>query len=170
MDWIPALLKHLSVSRSVVVSAFVTSLVMYLGPRLAPESVDSVPKEWAWVVPAVLVFSGFMLLIWSLSALWDGLKRRWAAGSALVASFNLGPLEAEILHAMGVNPSEPLNLERVDYDAVRLSRLEVLELVNGLRKKGLVRVNANSSELVFLTDTGRERALEIQRAAKNNET
>jgi DNA-binding MarR family transcriptional regulator len=170
MDWIPALLKHLSAARSAVGAAFVTSLVMYLGPRLAPAFVDPVPKEWAWVVPVVLVFSGSMLLFWTLSAVWNALKRRWAAGSALLASFDLSPLEADFLHALGSNPSEPLDLNRVDYEAMQLSRLEVMELVTGLSKKGLVRVNPYSLELVSLTATGRQRALKIQREAKRNAT
>lgn len=170
MDWIPALLKHLSLSRSVVGAAFVTSLVMYLGPRLAPGFVEPVPKEWSWVVPVGLAFSGFLLLLWAASATWGFLRRRWAAGTALIASFQLSSIEVEFLGAMGINPSESLNLDRVNYESLELSRLEVLNVVKGLSKKGLVRVNPYSSELVSLTDSGLERALDIQRAAKEHAT
>lgn len=168
MDWIPALLKHLSLSRSVVGAAFVTSLVMYLGPRLAPGFVEPVPKEWSWVVPVVLTFSGFLLLLWAASAIWGFLRRRWAAGSALLASFQLSSIEVEFLGAMGMNPSEALDLDRVNYESLGLTRLEVLSLVKGLSKKGLVRLNPYSSELVSLTDSGLERALEIHRGEKGH--
>ena len=62
-----------------------------------------------------------------------------------------------------------MNLEQVDYDDVGLSRLEVLQMVHALSHKGLVSVNPYSSKLVSLTARGRERALEIQRMARNED-
>lgn len=59
-----------------------------------------------------------------------------------------------------------LNLEAVDYAAVGLSKLEVLEMIHALSRKGLVSINPFSSQLVSLTARGRERALEIQRSAR----
>lgn len=168
MDWIPALLKHLGLSRSVVAAVFVTSLVLYLGPRLAPNYVDAVPREWASVVVGVLVFSGFLLLVWGASVLWEKLRRNHKESSALFASYQLNQNEAGLLDALGENPREPLNLETVDYAAVRLSQLEVLEMVHGLSRKGLVSINPYSSKLVSLTARGRERALEIQRVARRD--
>ncbi len=66
MDWTPALLKQFGVSRSLVVAAFVTSLVLYLGPRLTPLYIEAVPREWASVIVGALVFSGFLVLLWSI--------------------------------------------------------------------------------------------------------
>lgn len=110
MDWIPALLKHLGLLRSIVAAAFVTSLVLYLGPRIAPNYVDAVPREWTSVVVAVLVFSGFLLLVWFASALWAQLRQNYEAGSAMIASYQLDEKERGILHALGENPSEPLRM------------------------------------------------------------
>lgn len=168
MDWIPALLKHLGLSRSIVAAAFATSLVLYLGPRVAPNYVDAVPREWAPVVVGVMVFCGFLLLVWAASALWGKLLRNYKAGSALIASYQLSEDEAGLLHALGQNPREPLDLEAVDYAAVQLSQLEVLEMVHALSRKGLVSINPYSSKLVSLTARGRERALEIQRHARRD--
>ncbi len=170
MDWIPALLKHLGLSKSVVAAGFVTSVVLYAGPRIAPAYVDPVPREWSPVVVAVLVFSGFLLLLWAAGGVWARLRSNMAAASAAFASHQLNQLEMQFLHALGENPSEPLNLERVDYTVLQLSRLEVLELVDGLRRKGLVSLNPYSLELVSLTSNGRQRALDIQRAAKGSAT
>lgn len=167
MDWIPALLKHLGLSKSVVAAAFVTSLALYVGPRVAPSYVESVPREWAPIVVSVLVFTGFLLLVWAAAATWGRLRRNWRAGSALIASYQLDELEAAFLHVLGENPREALNLEKVDYAAVELSQLEVLEMVHGLSRKGLVAINPYRSKLVSLTARGRERALEIQRGAKS---
>ena len=44
IDRIPALLKQLGVSRSLVVAFFVTSLVLYLGPRFFPLYIEAVPR------------------------------------------------------------------------------------------------------------------------------
>lgn len=168
MDWIPALLKHLAISRSVIGAIFITGLVLYVGPRVAPAYVDPVPKEWAPVLVGALVFSAALLLFWGTSAVWTFLARRWKTTSALVQSFQLNELEMHLLLAMGLNPSNPLNLERVNYESLELSRLEVLELVHGLSKKGLVSFNPFDSDLVSLTPTGRQRALELEREVKKN--
>src|SRR5262245_20674456 len=108
MDWIPALLKHLGLSRSIVAAVFVTTLVLYLGPRVVPNYVDAVPREWAPTVVGALVFSGFLLFVWGASGLWERLRRHYRAGSALIASYQLNELESEFLHALGENPREPL--------------------------------------------------------------
>lgn len=129
MDWIPTLLKHLGISRSIVAAAFAASLVLYLGPRVAPNYVEAVPREWAAVVVAILVFSGFLLLLWGASEVWVRLRRNYKAASALLASYQLNGIEIEFLHVLGENPREPLDLGRLDYDAVQLSQLEVLEMV-----------------------------------------
>lgn len=170
MDWIPALLKHLDISRSVIGAAFVTSCALYFGPRFEPEYVDPVPKEWAFVVISILIFSGFLLSAWVISGIWVGIRRKLAGASERIRSLKLSQDEVNLLYALGERPSEPLNLDRVNYDAVSLSRLEVLDLVKNLEKKGLVSLNPySSSELVSLTTSGRQRALKIQRESNEKE-
>jgi hypothetical protein len=167
MDWIPALLKHLAISRSVIGATFVTSCALYFGPRFAPEYVDAVPKEWGFVVISILIFSGLLLVTWALSGIWDWAREKLAIASEKISSLKLCQDEINLLYFLGENPSEPLNLDRVNYEAISLSRLEVLNLVHNLESKGLVSLNPySSSELVFLTSSGRQRSLEIQRASK----
>jgi hypothetical protein len=170
MDWIPALFKQLGLSRSVVGAVFITSVVLFIGPRIAPGMIDSVPKPWGAVVVAAMVFSGSLLLFWGAGSVWIRAVNRWDRTSKMLASIDLSQLEVDLLHVMGDRPSEALNLEAVNYEGLGLSRLEVLELVHGLERKGLLRFNQFSSELVWLTATGRERALEIQRATKARAT
>lgn len=170
MDWIPSLLKHLAIARSAIGALFITSVVLYAGPRIAPTYIDPVPKEWGPVLVAALAFSACLLLFWGCSSVWGLAKWRWAATSSYLASCQLDQLEIDALLALGHNPSEPLNLERVDYEKLQLSRLEVVELMHGLKKKGLVSLNPYSDDLVSLTPTGRQRALEIQREVSKNAT
>jgi hypothetical protein len=170
MDWIPALLKHLAISRSAIGALFITSVTLYAGPRIAPTYIDPVPREWMPVLVAFLVFTACLLLFWGCSSVWGLAKCRWVATSAFIASCQLDQLEADALLALGDYPSESLNLERVNYERLQLSRLEVMELMNGLEKKGLVSFNPYSSNLVALTPTGRQRALEIQRGVERKAT
>lgn len=168
MDWIPTLLKHFALSKSGVLAAFVASAVLYAGPRMAPAFVDPVPKEWAAVLVAVLVFSGVVLTTWVTSSAWVLVKRRWIATGALLASHALDKEEMEFLLAVGRNPSEPFNLDYLEYERLQLSRLEVLELAHGLKRKGLVSISPISAEMVFLTATGRQRTLVIERQTAKN--
>lgn len=169
MEWIPALLKQLAVSRSVVAAAFVTSAVLYFGPRSAPSYVDPVPKEWGFAVVGVLSFSAFLLVFWGASATAKWAVRRWHSTNALLQSYELSSLESEFIAALGKNPTESLNLDRVDYAELNQTKLEVVQLVDGLVRKKLVSTNPYSmTPLVSLTALGRERALEIQRASAQN--
>lgn len=54
MDWVTNFLKHLGISRSVIGAAFITSAVLYAGPRVAPAYIEPIPKEWAPAVLAVV--------------------------------------------------------------------------------------------------------------------
>ena len=170
MDLLPALLKHLALSRSVVGAVFVTSAVLLFAPRIAPQLVEPVPKEWASVVVGALAFSAFLLVFWACSAVWSAARRRMKANSALFASYLLDQTEQEFLLAIAERPTEPLNLDHVDYEGVAMSRLEVMQLVEGLASKGLLSFNRFSPQLVVLTSLGRERTLEIQRRSRPNAT
>lgn len=108
MNWIPELLKHLVITRSAIGALFITSVVLYAGPRISPTYIDPVPKVWEPVLVAALVFSACLLLFWGCSSVWGLAKRMWAATDTLLASYQLNQLEKEALLALGHNPSEPL--------------------------------------------------------------
>ncbi|CAI10246.1 hypothetical protein ebA7272 [Aromatoleum aromaticum EbN1] len=140
-----------------------TSAVLYVGPRMAREYVDPVPKEWAFIVVGALVFSAFLLLSWACAGAWMAVANKWKAASTLITSRSLSDLERSILFGMGGNPTKPLNLEDINYFAMGISRLEVLQAVSDLARKDLVHLGLFTSDLVFFTEKGRERALELQR-------
>ena len=168
MDWLPTLLKHLAISRSVVGAGFFASAVLYFGPRIAPAYVDRVPNEWAFALVGALAFSASLLFFWFVSSVWISSKRQWTRIKDMFSSCEVSQTEVNALHALGENPSEPLNLESIDYVSLSMSRLEVLELVGNLEKKGLVSINPYGPNLISLTAPGRQRALEIQQASRKN--
>ncbi len=158
MNWLTDLLKHLKISRSLIGAVFVTTLVLFVGPRLKPNLVESVPKEWTWVVFAALVFSGVLLFFWACAATWSFTRKLPLA----VASATLSQQEADLLLGLSVNPNTPLDLESIDYAQTAYTHLEMIETASSLHKKGLVELNEWDPRVVYLTPAGRERALELQ--------
>ncbi|CAG0928224.1 hypothetical protein PLCT1_00674 [Planctomycetaceae bacterium] len=167
MSWLSDLLKHLSVSRSIAGAVFLTALVLAIGPRFLPQYVEPVPKEWSSVVVAALVFSGSLLLFWSVAGMWNLITRGTKRASAFLDARVLSPREQEALLALAAKPSTSLNLEHIDYERTPFSELELLEIMQNLERKGLVQMNQFSDNLVSLSPTGRARALAIQRQASS---
>lgn len=163
MDWIPALLKQLSIARSAIGAVFITALILYVGPRVAPTYIEQVPKEWAAVPIAALSFSGCLLIFWGFAAAWSYTKRGAGSVAMSLRSSNLSHAEMAMLLEMGKRPNEALDLDRWDGHPMRL---EVEEIANKLARLGLVRVNPYSSALISLSEKGKARALAIERASK----
>lgn len=167
MDWIPSLLKHLSISRAAVVAIFFTAVVLHGGPRLAPEHFDVVPAPWSVLVQAALVFSGFLTLFWAWGYTAGQVSKAFRKLVQLYRSKNLNEAEMVLLHGMGQKPSESLNIDRIDFlnGNFPWSELELLNILKNLKVKGLVSQNPFASNLFSLTDRGREKALEITRSS-----
>jgi hypothetical protein len=167
MDWIPSLLKHLSISRSAVVAVLITAVTLYVGPKVAPTYFDAVPAPWSILVQAALVFSGCLVLFWAWSSTVRSVSKTWRKLMQLYRSKNLDENEAGLLFAMGQYPSDPLNIERINFQSrdFPLSELELLHILNGLTIKGLVSRNPFTYNLFSLTDRGRQVALDITRSS-----
>lgn len=166
MNWIPSLLKHLSIARSAIVAVFVTAAALYVGPRIAPGYIDKGSQPWSLTVQISLIFTGCLVVIWS----WEFLSKivlGWGKKlSMYYKSKKLNGDEKGLLLAMGENPRNPLNLEAINFrsEGFPLSELELLHLLSGLCDKGLVSMNTFYSNLYSLTYRGRNAALEIARS------
>jgi hypothetical protein len=163
MDWIPSLLKHLSISRAAVVAAFVTAISLYVLPRFSPEYFDIVPAPWSVLVQAILVFSGCLTLYWALESTISWVSKKINKTVQLYKSKNLDDSEKWILLGMGRTPRETLNVAKIDFKYVDfpLSELELLKVLDGLNSKGLVSKNQFALNLFSLTNRGQDRALEL---------
>ena len=166
MDWLADILKNLAVSRPLVAAVFVTSAVMHVGPLLAPNEVPKVQADLVPYVFAAMVLTGCLLLFWGLAGVWS-IARSSVRGTARVfSSSSLSQPETAILFFMAKNPTEPIDLDHIDYSRAPGTKLEFLHWTQLLQQKGLARINEWNDNLVSLTDLGRRRALEIQRQAK----
>ncbi len=170
MDWLPALLKHLSIARSAIVALLVASAAMYFGPKIAPNYIDALPKEWSAVVVGVFVFSACLVTLWGSASAWTAIQRAGGALTTKIAARRLGELERSLLLGMADQPTEAFNLEGVNYRNAPYTHLELLQVAYQLERKGLVRVNSYNENLVSLSEGGRKRALELQRQSNTNAT
>ncbi len=171
MDWIPSLLKHLSISRSAVVAVLITTVALYVGPRVAPTYFDVVPAPWSILVQAALVFSGCLVIFWAWSSTVRSISKNLRKLVQLYKSRTLGENEIGLLFIMGQNPSDPLNIDRVDFQrrGSELSELELLQILKSLTNKGLISRNPFSHNLFSLTDRGQQMAFEITRSAMDEQ-
>ncbi|MFM4939237.1 hypothetical protein [Aeromonas enteropelogenes] len=167
MEWI-ALLKHLAISRSIVAAIFLTSVVMVVGPHIDENIVPSVSQPWSPLLFATMILTGTLLIFWAAISVWHFFLPLFkSAKSSSEPRPNLNRNHFELLLTMGNNPSEPMNIDDINYRDAPFSKLELMQWVADLEKNKLVSINPWSESLVTLTVSGREKALEIQRAVKN---
>lgn len=170
MDWLPALLKHLSIARSAIVALLVASAALYFGPRIAPDYIDPLPKNWSAVVVGIFVFSGCLVALWGSAHAWAATRKAGNTLTTWLAARRLTALERSLLLGMAEQPTESFNLKRVNYRNTPYSHLELLQVAYQLERKGLVRLNSYNENLVSFSESGRNRALELQRLSKANAT
>lgn len=166
MDWLASILKNLEISKTLVVAVFVTAVVMHFGPILVPEHVPALEKSLTPYLFAVMVLSGCLLALWGLSWIWYTSTIGLQKTATTLTSSKLIDAERAMLFLLAKDPTQPFNLEDIDYRRAPGTKLEFHQLAKGLQGKGLIQINDWDDNLISLTEKGRKRALEIQRQAK----
>jgi succinate dehydrogenase flavin-adding protein (antitoxin of CptAB toxin-antitoxin module) len=64
MQWLSDLIKHVTISRPLTAAVFVTSGVLIAGHKLFPDSIDSVPTQWRWLLLASFISTLSLLVLW----------------------------------------------------------------------------------------------------------
>jgi hypothetical protein len=169
MDWLADILKNLALSKTLVAAVFVTSLVMYWGPIVAPKYVPELQAELKPYAFAVMVLTGCLLALWGAAAIWSASQRSLRSTARALAGSSLSEAENGFIFALAKNPTRSLNLEDIDYSSGLYTKLELHQLSKRLQNKGLVRINDWDDNLVSLTELGRERALEIQQKVRRGD-
>lgn len=166
MDWLEDLIKHLAISRTLVVAIFITSVVMYVGPMIKPDLVPQLQKDFVPALFGVMVLSACLLVLWIVAGIWSAAGHGLKKTAQTLSNRPLTDGEMAILHVLGKDPTSPFNLEDIDYSSAPTTKLEFHHLVNQLVKKGLVYTNDFDENLVSLTMLGRDRALTLHREWK----
>ena len=115
MDWLADILKNLTISKTLVAAVFVTSVVMYVGPIIAPDGVPKLQPEFVPYLFAVMVLTGCVLLFWGLGVLWNLTRTGMRSASRVLADSTLSEPETALLFFMATDPTQPINLDNIDY-------------------------------------------------------
>lgn len=167
MDWLADILKNLTISKTLVAAVFVTTAVMYVGPILAPGGVPKLQSEFTPYLFAVMVLTSCLLLFWGGAAIWNLTKVSMRSAARVLSDSSLSEPEIALLFFMAKDPSRPINLDNIDYSRAPGTKLEFHHWTKQLETKGLASIDEWDDNWISLTDLGRERALKIQREAKN---
>ena len=170
MDWLADIIKNLTISKTLVAAIFVTSMVMYFGPIFAPGTVPKLQLEYVTYLFAVIVLTGVLLLFWGLAATWNLTMAGMRGAARSFRNPNLSQSEGDLLFFMADDPTQPIDLDRIDYLRTGVTKLEFHQLAKQLQEKELVNINPWNENILTLTDLGRGRALEIQQAKKRRDS
>lgn len=168
MDWLADILKNLTISKTLVAVVFVTSVVMYYGPILYPNEVPKLQSELVPYLFAAMVLTCCLLLFWGLAVFWTLTKTSVKSAARFFVDSSLSEPEAALLCFMAQDPTQPINLDNIDYSRAPGTKLEFHHWTKRLETKGLVCIYQYNDNLVSLTDLGRTKALEIQMQAKRS--
>jgi hypothetical protein len=163
VSWLPDLLKHLTVSKTVAGALFLATTALLALPKFFPDQVSAVPDQWRWLVAGLAFFSGALLCLWGASAAARALARAPAALRQALPERELEPLEAMFIELVGRHsPNESISLN--DLDQSKVSKLEMFQMCKGLQARGFLTLNDYYPEIVGLTDKGRAKALALIKA------
>jgi hypothetical protein len=166
MDWIADILKNLTISKTLVAALFVTSVVMYAGPIFVPDGVPKIQAEFVPHLFAAMVLTGCLLFFWGLASFWSLTRTSMRSAARVFADSSLSKPETALLLFMAKDPTQPINLDNIEYSQAPGTKLEFHHWTKQLEAKGLSQINEWDDNLVALTILGRARALKIQKQLK----
>ena len=166
MDWVTEIIKQLQTSRAFVTAVFVVCLCILLGHSFMPTLIPQVPTEWKLPLIGGLLFSGTLLMFMIIPFFWSYFSKLLNNKTQRIRSLILSNDEQGFLYIMALmiekSREDFINLSNLNYDAMDISKLKIQEIVTGLVTKGLIETNPFDPNLIFFTNTGRSKALEIK--------
>lgn len=120
------------------------------------------PNNWNYLAITTFIFSGCLLIIWAFEYLLKIIKAFFYELKTAISARNLDNLEEGILFALGNNPTESMDLSRINYHNAEFTHLELLQTASNLKNKGLVNINPYDQNLITLTKAGQKRAFMLQ--------
>lgn len=164
MEWLFEILKHITISRSFTGAVFLTSASLLFGPNIFPDFFEPLPRDWKILSIGALIFSGVILLVWLIPALYKSIKKHISIVLKFILSRSLTDNEEALIKELANFADESLDLRQLDYTTGSVSKLEIFAIAASLSKKGLVAINPYEENLIQLSRQGRFRAIQIIKA------
>jgi len=162
MEWLVDFLKSISGSRSFTGATFVTALSLLMGPTWWSKYFSPLPKEWVLPTTAILVFSGVLLSLWAVAAIWEEAQWFLQKNPHLFKS-KITRSESTLMILLAESPDESMDLANLNGIPNAISKLELREVAATLARKGLIEVNMFGQNFVSLTPYGRRSALKLMK-------
>ncbi|HCG8132969.1 hypothetical protein HL669_20810 [Vibrio parahaemolyticus] len=163
MNWVSDLFKNITVSKTLTSACCLTGLALLVLPLYLPEIFEPLPKLWATVALAITVFTGCLVLFWLVSFLKVTLFGFASQRVKKSRAQNLTAFEIGFIYELGKLADESADLRNIDYDKAPFTKLEILDVCKSLKEKGLLNINRYEENLVYLSENGRQKALQLQR-------
>ncbi|BDR36533.1 hypothetical protein PDY_35810 [Photobacterium damselae subsp. damselae] len=75
----------------------------------------------------------------------------------------LSNTEIELISFLGTYADKSFDLRDFNYDEANFTKLEILARCNTLKDKGLLCINPYNENIIFLSESGRKKALKLQK-------
>ncbi len=168
MEWLKYIIKDLASSKRLVTSLWVTAVVLHFGPLFLPSYVPALNKDHIPYIFGTMILTSCLLILWLIEAFWS----LWQVGvektGKVFADKTLSRVENNLLFLMSKNPSEPFDMETIDWSNAKSTKLEYLQAAKNLERKGLVRIHTSDADFINLTESGCQRALELQNSLRKS--
>jgi len=154
MDWLNDLIKQINLSKPIAIAMFISTLILWnMKVWFGVDAFETIPLS---IVIWVCLFSGSLIVIWVLIAFYKLVKNLFITVLRKYQLRGLTELQKDFLVTLGSSEIEHLNISRLDFKKIGVTKLEIDSLFNDLNKKGLVYVGVQNSDFVVITDYGKE--------------
>ena len=102
--------KHISVSKAVAFAIFATALILAFGPNFWPEKIDPLPKELKYIALGAMVYSGTLLLVWTVNYSAKLVRRIGIFALHRLRARSLSKEKEVLIKWMGSQGNDPVNL------------------------------------------------------------
>lgn len=154
-------IKDIGKQKVIVLAVFLTASLINYFIFYTTQNLLKLNDEYKLFLVVVMVFTGTLLLIWFLMEVFQFLKSNLKSGVNKIQSSNLSSDEVSFLLTLAVRPNDSLNIDNLNYDLNRITRIQVIKIANDLEKKGLIVIADFDSRIVWLTKEGIEKAFEL---------
>ncbi|MCG9704014.1 hypothetical protein [Photobacterium damselae] len=163
MNWISELFKNITVSKTLTSACFLTGLTLLVLPSYLPDMFGQLPKILATVVLAITVFTGCLVFFWGGNLLKVVLFAFFSLKVQESRAKKLSNAEIELISFLGTYADKSFDLRGFNYDEANFTKLEILARCNTLKDKGLLCINPYNENIIFLSESGRKKALKLQK-------
>lgn len=161
MKWLTELIKHVEVANKVAFALFVASSVLLFGPKVFPSIIDiNLEMVWQIIAWAVFSYSGALILVFVLEKSYFVVCNFSRITTSFCRGLKITGRERFVLEFMGKKGNKVFNLKTDIGNLEGHKKLELLDDLSSLRKKGFVDVRKHNEEIHWLTKKGRRRAVQ----------